>query len=137
MTLTHPDPGTEADAGRSVPAPLVGDNLGRNQGQSERTVSPVLVGETMIERAKSVIVVARRVDDDQAAQVLLDAACEAHIPVRVMADQVMAALRFDANLQTHAVEDVVQDTLAHALGTIRPVDRQEPPSATLPGDQVA
>jgi hypothetical protein len=72
----------------------------------------------MIERAKTVVVVARRVDEDQAAQILLDAACKAHISVRLAADQVMSALQADDD---HP--GITQEMLAHALGCVRPVER--------------
>jgi hypothetical protein len=83
----------------------------------DETVSPALLGETMIERAKTVVVVARRVDEDQAAQILLDAASKAHIPVRLAADQVMCALEADDHV------GITQEVLAHALGSVRPVER--------------
>ncbi|MEU4362997.1 ANTAR domain-containing protein [Promicromonospora sp. NPDC023987] len=86
--------------------------------QADEAVSPALLGETMIERAKTVVVVARRCDEDQAAQILLDAASEAHIPLRMAADQVMSALQADDDRA-----GITQDTLAHALGSVRPVER--------------
>lgn len=88
--------------------------------QADEAVSPALLGETMIERAKTVVVVARRVDEDQAAQILLDAASQAHIPVRLAADQVMSALQAD---DEHA--GITQDMLTHALGSVRPVERSQ------------
>jgi len=93
-----------------------------------------IVGQAMIERAKSVIVVARRVDEDQAAQILFDAACQANIPLRVAADQVMTALQSDVK------EVIVQDTLVRALGAVHPVDGPESndsPPAPRPADRVA
>ncbi|MFD2795464.1 ANTAR domain-containing protein [Promicromonospora vindobonensis] len=86
----------------------------------DETVSAALLGETMIERAKTVVVVARRVDEDEAARILLDAASKAHIPVRLAADQVMCALQADDD---HA--GITQETLAHALGSVRPVERPQ------------
>ncbi|MBO0609271.1 hypothetical protein [Myceligenerans salitolerans] len=75
-----------------------------------------LVGEAMIERAKSVIVVARRVEEDQAAQLLLDAADEAGIPVYLAADQVMTALEKSVDV------DVMEDALAGALEAVGPAE---------------
>ncbi|MGI5187195.1 hypothetical protein ACQEVI_03520 [Promicromonospora sp. CA-289599] len=84
----------------------------------EHPTEHALVGATMIERAKTVIVVARRVDDDHAAQMLSDAAVEAGVPVPVVADQVMTVLQ-------SAAETITQSTLTRALGVVSPVDRQE------------
>ncbi|MDR7380733.1 ANTAR domain-containing protein [Promicromonospora iranensis] len=98
----------------------VGGGFGFDSDRLDRVdepVSPALVGEAMIERAKSVVVVARRCDEDQAAQILLDAADKARIPVRVAADQVMTALQDDV-----AHDGITQDTLTHALGCVRPVE---------------
>jgi hypothetical protein len=80
-------------------------------------VSPALVGEAMIERAKSFVVVAKRVDDDEAAQILLDAADKANVPVRVAADQVMTALE-----QDDVRDGITPDMLVHALDCVRPVE---------------
>ena len=98
-------------------------------GQVEELVSPALLGEAMIERAKTVVIVARRVDDDQAAQILLDAADKARIPVRVAADQVMAALQDSDDQQG----GITQDMLVRALDCVRPVER-DPGSEQL-GEQ--
>ena len=87
----------------------------------DRTVEapalPAVVGEAMIERAKSVVVVAQRVDEDQAAEILLDAAREVGIPVRLAAYQVMTALQADVG---H--EGITHDTLVRALYAVRPVE---------------
>lgn len=80
-------------------------------------VSPALVGEAMIERAKSFVVVAKRVDDDEAAQILLDAADKANVPMRVAADQVMTALEHD-----DVRGGITPDMLVHALDCVRPVE---------------
>lgn len=96
--------------------------LGRESdrsGQVDEPVSPALLGEAMIERAKTVVIVARRVDEDQAAQILLDAADKAHIPVRVAADQVMTALEEGVDPRG----GITQDMLVHALDCVRPVER--------------
>lgn len=85
--------------------------------RTDAVVSPALLGEAMIERAKTVVVVARRCDEDQAAQILLDAASKAHISVRVAADQVMCALQADGH------EGITQDMLTRALGCVRPVEQ--------------
>lgn len=100
----------------------VEDGLGfrsERSGRVDEPVSPALLGEAMIERAKTVVIVARRVDEDQAAQILLDAADKAHIPVRVAADQVMTALQ-DGD-DPHG--GITQDMLVQALGCVRPVER--------------
>ncbi|RPF21890.1 ANTAR domain-containing protein [Myceligenerans xiligouense] len=73
-----------------------------------------LVGEAMVERAKSVIVVAWRVGDDQAARLLLDAAGDAGIPVHLAADQIMTALGQS--------DGAMEDAMAYALAAIRPAD---------------
>jgi hypothetical protein len=88
-------------------------------GQVDELVSPALMSETLIERAKTVVIVARRVDEDQAAQILLDAADKAHIPVSVAADQVMSALLQDGDDQG----GITQDTLVQAIGCVRPLER--------------
>lgn len=80
-------------------------------------VSPALVGEAMIERAKSFVVVAKRVDDDEAAQILLEAADKANVPMRVAADQVMTALEHD-----DVRDGITPDMLVHALDCVRPVE---------------
>ena len=109
--------GAGGDATSSARGSSVGDDLGTDH--SQRTVSPALVGQAMTERAMSVIVVARRVDEDHAAQILLDAACQANIPVRLAAGQVMSALQADSE------DGSVQDTLVRALGAVHPVDRSQ------------
>jgi len=86
----------------------------------EALTLPSVVGEAMIERAKSVVVVAQRVDDDEAAEILLDAARRAEIPVRLAADQVMSALETEVE-----DEGITQETLARALAAVRPVDQPE------------
>lgn len=96
-----------------------GSSVGDDADHGQRTVSRALVGQAMIERAISVIVVARRVDEDQAAQILLGAASQADISVRLAADQVMSALQADTQ------DGIVQDTLVRALGAVHPVDRSQ------------
>jgi CO dehydrogenase/acetyl-CoA synthase epsilon subunit len=86
------------------------------------TVSSALVGEAMIERAKSVVVVAQRVDEDEAGQILLDAACKARIPVRMAADQVMTALEAEVS-----ADGITHDTLVRALDAVHPVGRPHDP----------
>ncbi|GAB2482921.1 hypothetical protein GCM10027063_26290 [Promicromonospora xylanilytica] len=102
-------------------------------GGTDEAVSPALLGETMIERAKTVVVVARRCDEDQAAQILLDAASKAHIPLRMAADQVMCALQADDQA------GLTQDMLTHALGCVRPVEqpREAAPLPTGPSTDEA
>ena len=84
-----------------------------------------LTSQTMVERAKSVIIVAERVDDAEAAQILTDAADRAGVPVSTAAIQVMATLQVDA------AEGVVQDASVHrtvvrALGVVH-VDPTDAP----------
>ena len=95
-------------------------------------VSPALVGEAMIERAKSFVVVAKRVDDDEAAQILLDAADKANVPVRVAADQVMTALEHD-----DVRDGITPDMLVHALGCVRPVEPEPAEPEPSPTDHPA
>ena len=102
------------------PGTFTDSAAGAGLDQADESVSPALLGETMIERAKTVVVVARRCDEDQAAQILLDAASQAHIPVRLAADQVMSALQAD---DEHA--GITQDMLTHALGSVRPMERSQ------------
>lgn len=118
---------------RDTPAESVEGGLrpgfeSERSGQVDELVSPALLGETMIERAKTVVIVARRVDEDQAAQILLDAADKARIPVRVAADQVMAALQ-----DGDGRGGITQDTLVQALGCVRPVERD--PGNAQAGDR--
>uniref|UniRef100_UPI0013EA262E ANTAR domain-containing protein n=1 Tax=Promicromonospora panici TaxID=2219658 RepID=UPI0013EA262E len=80
------------------------------------TASSAVAGEAMIERAKSVVVVARRVDEDEAGQILFDAARQAHIPLRMAADQVMTALQAD-----ECPEGITHDTLMRALAAVHPL----------------
>jgi hypothetical protein len=87
------------------------------------TAPSAVVGEAMIERAKSVVVVAQRVDEDEAGQILLDAAYKAHIPVRLAADQVMTALQAD-----ECPDGITQDTLMRALAAVRPVEQPNEPA---------
>lgn len=109
--------GAEGDVTGPSRGSSVGGVLGPDHGQ--HTVSPTLVGEAMVERAVSVIVVAWRVDEGQAAQILLGAAREAGIPVHLAAGQVMTAL------QAETGEGFVQDALTRALGAACPVDRTQ------------
>ena len=98
-------------------------------------VSPALVGEAMIERAKSFVVVAKRVDDDEAAQILLDAADKANVPMRVAADQVMTALEHG-----DVCDGITPDMLVHALDCVRPVEGQpvepEPSGDPVPAELI-
>lgn len=111
---------------RSAFAGSVEGATGPDRDQPDTPVSPALLGETMVERAKTVIVVAQRVDEDQAAQILLDAASKADIPVRMAAGQVMTALEADAD---H--EGITRDTLVHALGCVHHVDLPRGRSAVV------
>jgi hypothetical protein len=87
----------------------------------DATVPPAVVGQAMIERAKSVVVLAQRVGEDEAAEILLAAACKADIPVRLAADQVMEALEAD-----ECRDGITHDTLMRALAAVRPVPQPHP-----------
>lgn len=65
-----------ADDHSHEPRPVVQDE-GGEPPQAHRPAAGGLVGQVMIERAKSVVVAARRVDEETAAQILADAADDA------------------------------------------------------------
>lgn len=114
---------------------LVGDPY---PGQAELERDRALIDQAMVERAKTVIVVAVRVDDDEAAQILLDAADQAAIPVHVAAGQVMTALQTGAE-EGDRQETPMRDTLLRALGAVRPVSAPQDldtPPAPRSTDQV-
>lgn len=83
-----------------------------------------LVGQVMIERAKSVVVVSLRVDEETATQMLVDAADSAGIPVRVVADKIVTALQED-----DGDADLTLDVLEHAVEATHPVRPREVPGA--------
>lgn len=93
----------------------------QNAGVDDGTASSAVAGETMIERAKSVVVVAQRVDEDEAGQILFDAARKAHIPLRMAADQVMTALQAD-----ECRDGLTHDTLMRALAAVHPLPQLQP-----------
>jgi hypothetical protein len=93
-------------------------------GQADLRADDTLVDQAMVERAKSVIVVAERVGEDEATQILFDAANEADVPVRLVADQVMTALCADGE-EGIAQDTPMRDTLVRALGVIRPSERPQ------------
>jgi CO dehydrogenase/acetyl-CoA synthase epsilon subunit len=104
-------------------------------GRADTTLPLTVVGEAMIERAKTVVIVAQRVDEEEAEQILYEAACEAHIPVRVAADQVMTALEADVDQA-----GLTQDTLERALAAVHPVEDPqvgEPLTAGQPAPSAA
>ena len=86
------------------------------------TASSAVADEAMIERAKSVVVVAQRVDEDEAGQILFDAARKAHIPLRMAADQVMTALQAE-----ECRDGLTHDTLMRALAAVHPLPRPREP----------
>lgn len=102
-------------------------DLPQDASVDDGTVSSAVVGEAMIERAKSVVVVAQRVDEDEAGQILLDAAYKARIPVRMAADQVMTALEAD-----ECRDGITHDTLVRALGAVHPIPRLTEPQPAEP-----
>ncbi|MFJ3404872.1 hypothetical protein [Promicromonospora sp. NPDC090134] len=139
MTSVQPlTGGLDKGADRTPHSSVEGAGLGADPGQPELATDRTLIGQAMIERAKTVIVVAVRVDDDEAAQILLDAANQAAIPVRVAAGQVMTALQTGTE-ESERQETPVRDTLLRALGAVRPVSAPEDldtPPARCSTDQV-
>lgn len=121
-----------------APSPLPGFPTGDLDPDRQRADAEgvrAFVGQAMIERAKSVIVVARRVDEDKAARILLDAANQADIPVRLAADQVMTALQADDDQ-----EGITQDALVRALAAVRPMEQprgRDPLPAERPAGRAA
>lgn len=137
MTSVQPltsGPGAGDDGPDPTPPRAVdGVDLDPDRGLAEPVAGRTLVGQAMVERAKTVIVVAERVDDEEAGQILLDAASQAAIPVRVAADQVMMALQ--ADVEKGGIQDItMRDTLLRALGSVRPVaPPQDPEAPPAPG----
>ncbi|MFI2486041.1 hypothetical protein ACH47X_03985 [Promicromonospora kroppenstedtii] len=80
-----------------------------------------VIGQVAIERAKCVIAVARDVQDDEAQQVLQDAATEAQVPESVAAVRIMAAL--GAGIDS---DESAADMLERGLTAVRPVQATEP-----------
>ena len=80
-----------------------------------------VIGQVAIERAKGVIAVARDVQDDEAQQVLQDAATEAQVPESVAAVRIMAAL--GAGIVS---DESAADMLERGLTAVRPVRAAEP-----------
>ncbi|MBO0609003.1 PAS and ANTAR domain-containing protein [Myceligenerans salitolerans] len=80
-------------------------------------VQHAFVSRAVIEQAKGVISAVRGIGDSAAEQLLRDAAGEVGIPLRVAADQMIAAL------QTGEKSGVTQAALSRALDAIHPVDR--------------
>lgn len=115
---------TAGDTTGLVPDPMSDADCGPTHGQADLTAGSALVGQAMVERAKSVIVVAERVGEDEATQILLHAASDANIPVRMVADQVMTAVRTDAD-EGGMQNTSVRDTLVRALGVVRPMERPQ------------
>ncbi|MGW2093582.1 ANTAR domain-containing protein [Promicromonospora sukumoe] len=93
---------------------------------SDQTVPAGLVGQVMIERAKSVVVVSRRVDEATATQILVDAADDAGIPVRLAANRIVTALQGG-----HDEADLTRDVLEHAVEATHPVRPREVPGAEI------
>lgn len=82
-----------------------------------------VIGQVAIERAKCIIAVARDVQDDEARQVLRDAASDAHVPESIAAAQIMTAL------QTDGAGDEAETTvemLERGLTAVRPPDQALP-----------
>ncbi|MFE7505386.1 hypothetical protein [Promicromonospora sp. NPDC057488] len=71
-----------------------------------------------IERAKCIIAVARDVQDDEARQVLRDAADDAHVPESVAAAQIISELQADgAGVGTETTVEMLE----RGLTAVRPV----------------
>lgn len=89
-----------------------------------------VIGQVAIERAKGVIAVARAVQDDEAQQVLQEAATEAQIPESVAAVRIMAAL--EAGIGS---DESAADMLERGLTAVRPDAAEpfdEPPDVVRP-----
>lgn len=80
-----------------------------------------VIGQVAIERAKCIIAVARDVQDDEARQVLRDAASDAHVPESVAATQIMTALQAGGDGAESTVE-----MLERGLTAVRPLQAAEP-----------
>ena len=126
-TVTTPA-GPPAPAPYPSPALWSGDRATAEEGAADRTIDGALGGQVMIERAKSVVVVTRRVDEETAAQMLFDAAEQVGIPVRVAAHQIVTALHPQADDDP---EELTQGTLWQALDAVRAVPL---PRVTYPRD---
>jgi len=78
-----------------------------------------VIGQVAIERAKCIIAVARDVQDDEARQVLRDAASDAHVPESVAAAQIMTALQADgAGVGTETTVEMLE----RGLTAVRPLE---------------
>ena len=78
-----------------------------------------VIGQVAIERAKCIIAVARDVQDDEARQVLRDAASDAHVPESVAAAQIMTALQADgAGVGTETTVEMME----RGLTAVRPLE---------------
>jgi hypothetical protein len=95
-----------------------------DQRPPDETVPTGLVGQVMIERAKSVVVVSLRVDEETATQMLVDAADSAGIPVPEVADQIVTALQQDGG-----EAPITGDVLQRAVEAPQPVRPREVPGA--------
>ncbi len=93
---------------------------------ADGAVNRAFVSQAAIEQAKGVIVAVRGVDEDVATDVLTQVALKADVPLRLAADQVMAALRAD-NEKT----GVTQAALRRALDAVHSVGRPRGHDALL------
>lgn len=86
--------------------------------RSEAVVNRAFVSQATIEQVKGVIVAVRGTDEAKATDILVGAARDAGVSLRLAADQVMAALqkRGDGSM-------VTPDLLAEALASVHPVSR--------------
>lgn len=86
--------------------------------RSDGAVNRAFVSQATIEQVKGVIVAVRGVDEAIATDVLVGAAREAGVSLRLAAEQMMTVLQGQG-----AGTPVTQDALAEALAAVRPVSR--------------
>jgi hypothetical protein len=86
--------------------------------RSDGVVNRAFVSQAMIEQVKGVIVAVRGVDEATATDVLVAAAKQAGVSLRLAADQVMATLRASDNGTA-----VTHELLTRALAAVQPVGR--------------
>ncbi|MCP2266280.1 PAS and ANTAR domain-containing protein [Promicromonospora thailandica] len=89
-------------------------------------VNRAFVSQAAIEQVKGVIMVVRGVDEATADTVLRERASAADVPVRLAADQVMAALRADTEKT-----GITPAALTHALDAVQSVGRPRRHDALL------
>ncbi|WP_369369834.1 PAS and ANTAR domain-containing protein [Promicromonospora sp. Populi] len=93
--------------------------------RSKGLVDRAFVSQAVIEQAKGVISAVRGVDEGAAEQILRDVAGTVGVPLRSVADQVMAALRAEER------PGVTKAALSRALDAVRPMGRPRAHDAML------